>query len=490
MSLELSTKEKERLEQIGSLLIDEGFVDILSQTNLLPEIGFLDKIRNSAITSGSVTDRLVKVLYGVGTTGSAFALFASHRPDLFSAQERSSFSKLSENMKNKKMFFDSHTANSLLRKLDSKTKFEQLPYLVTPFASYYRGPKKIAKLYHPQALLEIHSDVQLIHKVILSMENHPSRWIAIISEFTDFVVDYFINNNCKTLLTVKKNDNSEIYNSPNGILITQVKDVLKNDSAKNVATHLMKNWLNAVFVKKELIYDLYSWQWYKGISYTDREPYVTLDNTDIKLILTFFTALSSADEQTAASCLVGMCNTPNLEFDLAHRLVSGHRSKQEYHVFETGINILEDAFNEGITIKPHIAKLVASSAQLIYLLRQYVPIDKSVYDEIYHYLGTHNINSQIENTEELSMKETKNFDNVPHAHNIATNHSIEKLAKEIDKSSNRVAYSALIAAFTISGALLVSNSNESSVLLISIPFFGIAFFSSLMLIGSIVREPK
>ena len=71
-----------------------------------------------------------------------------------------------------------------------------------------------------------------------------------------------------------------------------------------------------------------------------------------------------------------------------------------------------------------------------------------------------------------------------------TTQAIDRLAKEIDKSSNRIAYSAIIAAFTIAGALLVTNAGQIGTLLLGVPFFVIAFFSALLLISSIIKEPK
>lgn len=497
----LSATQKKRLEEIGAFLIEEGFSDILADANLLPKLHVLDRVRTSMLTTGSNTKRICNVLTKMGTTGEAFAFFAAHRPDLFTAHERSEFAATAHGAKNKKVHFDSQTANKLLAKLDGKTKFEPLPYLVTPFASYYRanGKDKVAKLYHVHSIMEIHSDLQIVREVIVNANLKQSHFLAIICEFADFIVDYFSDSELPTL---RKTDSGVLFSAKHGTLLTDVKKVLKHENASVVAEKTVTHWLSNLFENKILLYDLYSWQWSgskAGVSYQDIEPIVQISDREKKTILTFFTALAKNDEQTAAACVISMCESTDASLDLAERLVSGHHYKQR-HVFESGIAILEDALNEGMHIKPTFAKIAASGAQLIFIVKQYVPHDKEIFNLLNSYLATHDILLQqimhqaINNEKEAQMTTNKtnnsNQTQHTHTHSDSATYAIEKLAKEIDKSSNRIAYSALIAAFTIAGALLVSSATESGLLMLGVPFFVIAFLSSLLLISSIVKEPK
>jgi hypothetical protein len=131
----------------------------------------------------------------------------------------------------------------------------------------------------------------------------------------------------------------------------------------------------------------------------------------------------------------------------------------------------------------------SSATQFIYLIKQYSPQSQSAFDKINQYLAHHNIitHTQIIRNEESKMEPKKS--EVVTTPSVA-DQSIDRLAKEIDKSSNRIAYSAIIAAFTIAGALLIANASQNALIILGVPFFIISFLTALLLISSIMKEPK
>ena len=184
-SLALTSAQQKRLSQIGNILIEEGFHDVLVQTNLLDKIGFLDRIRANIVTIGSSDERLCNVLRKIGSTGLAFAYFASHRPDLIAPHFRHACAKLILETRNQVSTFDSQTATKMLRRLDAKSKFEILPFLVTPFASHYRSTRadSIAILFHKDVIANVHFDLTILQQVLSPHANEQSEFLLILSEF-------------------------------------------------------------------------------------------------------------------------------------------------------------------------------------------------------------------------------------------------------------------------------------------------------------------
>ncbi len=526
-SLTLSSTQQKRLAQIGGFLIDEGFSSLLVDTGLLPELGLFERIRADITTSGASEERFIKLLEKIGPTGQAFAFFAAHRPDLFAPHLRLACIEFCDKTRNQVSSFDSETARKLLRKLDGKTKFDPLPFLVTPFASYYRAQKSekaqkqcVAKLFHRQLIADTHRDIALLHQILERQALTQSRLLLILGEFADFVVDYFTGN---SLSISRRNKDGFIVPAARGVLLSDTKKVLKETEATGaeVSQLIMQTWLYSVFEKQELLYDIFFWEWVgttgvnhearaNAISAIDAQPIVVINDKERRTLLSFFTAIHKADEQTAAACLINMCNATNASLDLAERLVSVNRATDfPRHPFESGVRILEDSSTEEIQLTPVFAKIAASASQVISLVKQYSSPQTSheAFDTINYLVAGHDIavqrmtaslfesqKSAESHMEEIRMTQTAKNIAVQDAGDIiggnTTTQAIDRLAKEIDKSSNRIAYSAIIAAFTIAGALLVTNAGQIGTLLLGVPFFVIAFFSALLLISSIIKEPK
>ena len=307
----------------------------------------------------------------------------------------------------------------------------------------------------------------------------------------------------------KKNSDGLLFSASPGISLYDSHKVLKQAKAADVSRAIMQTWLNCIFEKQSLLYDLFAWEWAthrnkvdeSHIVFSDVHPVVKISDKDKRVLLTYFLAIHIGDEQTAAACLVNMCDATNSTLDFAERLVSDHCAMAR-HPFEAGIAILENATSEGLRIKSNFAKIAASASAASSLINQYTPHDHLAFDLINQLLAAHDIDIGqmiLKDSKTVNEMETARMKTAPaqssstlkaHAITTETNQSIDRLAIELNKSSNRIAYSAIIAAFTIAGALLISNASQTGIILLGVPFFVIAFFTSLILIASIVQEPK
>jgi hypothetical protein len=161
----------------------------------------------------------------------------------------------------------------------------------------------------------------------------------ILLEFADFVVDYFEG---ELMYAKKHTSDGLIVTAWPGTLVGEVATNLKVDTGAKISTEIMNTWLSAVFDAKKILYDTYFWQWSsikKKIYFVDAQPVITISDKDKKTLLTYFSALHFGDEQTAAACLLNMCESTDATLDLAERLVSLTRANKA-HVFEAGIAIL------------------------------------------------------------------------------------------------------------------------------------------------------
>ncbi len=545
-------RDIKRLNQILGVLFEEGFDFLLAKIGLGHKIPLTKvlgkKIRKSEAVKPEV--RLRRTFEKLGPTFIKLGQLLSVRPDLVPKE----YSKELEKLQDKIPSFSFSEAKSIIEKElgkkleDAFAEFEKTPVASASISQVHRATLKTGrvvavKIQRPNARQIMETDIEIMLYFANLLQNNveeakrfrPVKIVQEFKEWTEKELDFrlearnakrFLQNfrNSKTVYIPKVYDEltTEKVLTLEFIDGIELHDIAGIKKRKLDFNKIIKNGFDAIMAQV-FVY---------GIFHADPHPGNIIIQKNNSIAFVDFGIVGYFDEKLKNKCIDIFYGIVEQDTDLImDTLVSmGMEADTDYEQLKSDISFIiqplqnssisdikisrtiEEILDIGLrhkikipasfvlfgktiitlegvaleydpkfklieTAKPFIEKLIAKRASPLYKWKSFV----------------HSIDRYKRFADEFPEKAEKALDKIQRG-TIKVDiedTDIKKLALEIDRSSNRVAYGLLIAALLITSAILVNIEKGPSIVGIPIlAFFGFVFASFLLFIlfVSIIRE--
>ncbi|MEK6943502.1 MAG: AarF/ABC1/UbiB kinase family protein [Nanoarchaeota archaeon] len=544
-------RDIKRFNEILVVLFEEGFDFLIGKLGLSNKIPFTSKLKpRNAKENIKPEVMLRKTLERLGPTFVKFGQLLSVRPDLVPKEYAKELEKLQDHVEQ----FSFNEVRQIIeenlgKKLDEVfSQLEKKPIASASISQVHKGTLKTGeivavKVQRPGIRKMMETDIEimsyfagLLEKEVESLRRFkPSKIVAEFKDWTEREIDFKLEaRNAKRFLQNFKESNTvkipKIYDefSNDKVLTMEYIDGIELHDIEGIKKKnldfgiLMKNGFDAIL--KQVFID--------GIFHADPHPGNILALKDNKIAFVDFGIVGYFDEKLKSKCIDLFYGTvmQDEETILETMISMGMESDTDYEQLKSDIGfvmqplkdsqmkdikisrVIEEVLDiglrhqikvpapfvlfgktiitlEGIALeydpdfkllensKPFMEKLIAKRSNPMYVMKSFA----------------HSMHRYKKFAEEFPEKAEKALDKIQRGTiKVDINDTdIKKLALELDRSSNRVAYGLLIAALLITSAILMNVEKGPTVMgipILSFVSFVFASFFVFILFISIVRE--
>jgi ubiquinone biosynthesis protein len=543
-------RDIKRFNEILVVLFEEGFDFLISRIGLSDKIPVMSKLKPRKNDKPKPEVMLRRTLERLGPTFVKFGQLLSVRPDLIPKEYAKELEKLQDHVEPFSLDIAKQTIEQQLGKKANEifSDFEKKPIASASISQVYKatlktGEKVAVKIQRPDIRRIMETDIEimsyfagLLEKEVEAIKRYkPSKIIAEFKDWTERELDFKLEaRNAKRFL--------HNFESSKTVKIPKIYDDFSNDKVLTMEfidgielhdiTSIKKAGLDSSTLIKNGFDSLLKQVFIDGIFHADPHPGNMLALKDNRIAFVDFGIVGYFDEKLKSRCIDLFYGTvmQDEEAILETMLGMGMEADTDYEQLKSDIGfimqplkdsdikdikiskVMEEVLDiglrhqirvpapfvlfgktiitlEGIALeydpdfklldnsRPFLEKLIAKRSSPAYIMKSFA----------------HNMHRYKKFAEEFPEKAEKALDKIQRGTiKVDLNDSdVKKLALELDRSSNRVAYGLLIASLLITSAILMNIEKGPTVMgipILSFTSFIFASFFVLVLFISIVRE--